>query len=143
MQMACSPNPADNLKRTLQAMEQVVRQGAQIICTQELFTSQYFCQVEDHDCFKLAEAIPAPVYFADAFGGRAALDAWRKDLAAFAREPGFAAWEEETRAERETHGDFPAPARPARQLHVRHVEARHNEDDECRAHQRAHRSLVW
>ncbi len=60
MQMACSPNPADNLKRTLQAMEQVVRQGAQIICTQELFTSQYFCQVEDHDCFKLAEAIPGP-----------------------------------------------------------------------------------
>src|SRR6266478_4679836 len=34
--------------------------GAQIICTQELFRSQYFCQVEDHRFFKLAETIPGP-----------------------------------------------------------------------------------
>ncbi len=60
MQLACSANPAENLKRTFQAMERVVKQGAQIICTQELFRSQYFCQVEDHDAFKLAETIPGP-----------------------------------------------------------------------------------
>ena len=35
-------------------------QGAQIICTQELFTSQYFCQSEDYENFKLAETIPGP-----------------------------------------------------------------------------------
>ena len=34
--------------------------GAQIVCLQELFTSLYFCDVEDHDNFKLAEAIPGP-----------------------------------------------------------------------------------
>jgi N-carbamoylputrescine amidase len=60
MQLSSSPDPEDNLKRTLRAMEQVVEQGAQIICTQELFRSQYFCQVEDHECFKLAEKIPGP-----------------------------------------------------------------------------------
>ena len=40
--------------------------GAQIICTQELFRSQYFCQSEDHRNFKLAEPIPGPT--TDAFG---------------------------------------------------------------------------
>jgi len=60
MQLACSADPVENLKRTLKAMEEVAKQGAQIICTQELFRSQYFCQVEDHECFKLAETIPGP-----------------------------------------------------------------------------------
>ena len=35
-------------------------QGARIICTPELFRSQYFCQSENHDYFKLAETIPGP-----------------------------------------------------------------------------------
>lgn len=35
-------------------------QGAQIICTQELFRSQYFCQSEEHRNFELAETIPGP-----------------------------------------------------------------------------------
>jgi N-carbamoylputrescine amidase len=60
IQTACSPNPAENVKKTLAAAEHAARQGAQIICTQELFRSQYFCQTEDHEHFKLAEAIPGP-----------------------------------------------------------------------------------
>jgi N-carbamoylputrescine amidase len=40
--------------------ERAAKQGAQIICTQELFRSQYFCQAEDHENFKLAEPIPGP-----------------------------------------------------------------------------------
>jgi len=34
--------------------------GAQVICLQELFRSQYFCQEEDHANFGLAESIPGP-----------------------------------------------------------------------------------
>jgi N-carbamoylputrescine amidase len=60
MQTACSVNPAVNLKKTLAAAEQAVRQGARIICTQELFRSQYFCQEEDHRFFRLAERVPGP-----------------------------------------------------------------------------------
>ncbi len=60
MQHACGPNPAANLKKTLALTEQAARKGAQIICTQELFRSQYFCQCEDHEYFKLAEPIPGP-----------------------------------------------------------------------------------
>ena len=60
LQTACSSNPAKNLKKTLAAVEEAAKQGAQIICTQELFRSQYFCQSEDHENFKLAESIPGP-----------------------------------------------------------------------------------
>src|SRR5256885_8456317 len=60
LQMACSADPAANLKKTLAAAESAAAQGAQIICTQELFRSQYFCQTEDHRFFQLAEPIPGP-----------------------------------------------------------------------------------
>ena len=60
LQHACSPKPAENLRKTLALAEQAAKQGAKIICTQELFRSQYFCQSEDHENFKLAETIPGP-----------------------------------------------------------------------------------
>ncbi len=60
LQTRCSPNPAANMKRTLTLAERAARQGARIICTPELFRSQYFCQSEDHENFKLAEPIPGP-----------------------------------------------------------------------------------
>ncbi|MDI1249915.1 MAG: carbon-nitrogen hydrolase [Lacunisphaera sp.] len=60
LQHACAASPAANLKKTLALVEQAAKQGAKIICTQELFRSQYFCQSEDHDNFQLAEAIPGP-----------------------------------------------------------------------------------
>lgn len=60
LQHACSANPTANFKTTLSLTEQAARRGAQIICTQELFRSQYFCQSEDYEHFKLAEPIPGP-----------------------------------------------------------------------------------
>ena len=60
IQAACSAEPAHNLERTLAAAEDAAEKGAQIICTQELFRSQYFCQTEDHGYFQLAEPIPGP-----------------------------------------------------------------------------------
>jgi len=60
LQHACTSTPASNLEKTLALAEQAARNGAQIICTQELFRSQYFCQSEDHANFALAEEIPGP-----------------------------------------------------------------------------------
>src|ERR1051325_1872342 len=60
LQHACGPDPAANLQKTLAATERAAHQGAQMICTQELFRSQYFCQSEDHQHFQLAEPIPGP-----------------------------------------------------------------------------------
>src|SRR5947199_3117716 len=60
LQHACGTDPAANLKKTLALAERAAKQGANVICTQELFRSQYFCQAEDHEYFKLAEPIPGP-----------------------------------------------------------------------------------
>jgi N-carbamoylputrescine amidase len=56
--MACSDDPGANLKNQIRLIERAAKEGAQIVCTQELFRSQYFCQAEDHRFFKLAESIP-------------------------------------------------------------------------------------
>src|SRR5690348_12352850 len=60
IQTACSADLKANLAKTLNATERCARQGAQIICTQELFKSQYFCQSEEHRFFEWAESIPGP-----------------------------------------------------------------------------------
>ena len=60
IQTACSADPDANLRNTLANAERAARKGAQIICTQELFRSQYFCQTEDHEFFKLAEPVDGP-----------------------------------------------------------------------------------
>ncbi len=65
VQTSCSASPVENLRKTLAQVERCARAGAQIISTQELFRSQYFCQSEDHANFKLAESIPGPT--TDAF----------------------------------------------------------------------------
>ncbi len=60
LQSAASADTQANLKKTLALAEQAAGRGAQIICTQELFRSRYFCQSEDHKNFALAEKIPGP-----------------------------------------------------------------------------------
>jgi len=60
LQHGCSASPAANLRTALALADEAARGGANIICTQELFRSQYFCQSEDHANFKLAEPIPGP-----------------------------------------------------------------------------------
>ena len=65
LQHACSDDPAANLARALSLAGRAARLGANIICTQELFRSRYFCQSEDHGAFRLAEPVPGPT--TDAF----------------------------------------------------------------------------
>jgi len=60
VQMRCSEDPEDNLRRAIVGIGKAARKGAQIVCLQELFRSQYFCQTEDHANFALAEPVPGP-----------------------------------------------------------------------------------
>lgn len=60
IQMSCSSNPDENVKKVITEIEKAAKQGAQIICLQELFKSLYFCDVEDYDNFGLAETVPGP-----------------------------------------------------------------------------------
>jgi N-carbamoylputrescine amidase len=58
--MACGLDPKENLDKAVGQIRQAAAKGAQIVGLQELFTSVYFCQIEDHKYFGLAEAIPGP-----------------------------------------------------------------------------------
>lgn len=58
--MACTAKPQENLDKAIVKIREAASKGAQIICLQELFLSLYFCDVEDYENFKLAEAIPGP-----------------------------------------------------------------------------------
>src|ERR1043166_1826029 len=60
IQMACSPDPDENLRRAAEKVRSAARQGAQIVCLPELFRTQYFCQREDVALFDLAEPVPGP-----------------------------------------------------------------------------------
>ena len=60
IQLSCEKDVELNFKKTESKIREVAKKGAQIICLQELFRSLYFCDVEDYENFKLAEAIPGP-----------------------------------------------------------------------------------
>ncbi|MCR5069020.1 MAG: carbon-nitrogen hydrolase [Prevotella sp.] len=53
-------DPKINMTRLAQGIIDLVKRGAQLIVLQELHNSLYFCQVEDVNCFDLAEPIPGP-----------------------------------------------------------------------------------
>ena len=50
----------DNMQRLKKGIEQLAKQGAQLIVLQELHNSLYFCQIETVNNFDLAEPIPGP-----------------------------------------------------------------------------------
>lgn len=60
VQLAAGLEQQLNLDRTVDKIRDAAKSGAQIICTQELFLSQYFCREEDARLFDLAETIPGP-----------------------------------------------------------------------------------
>ncbi|HSR91679.1 MAG TPA: carbon-nitrogen hydrolase [Gemmatimonadales bacterium] len=60
VQMAMSDDQSDNMRRAVAGVREAAAKGAKVICLPELFLSRYFCQIEDHRFFQLAEPIPGP-----------------------------------------------------------------------------------
>lgn len=60
VQMSCAVDPNENLEKAIWRIREAAGRGAQVICLQELFRSQYFCREENADLFNLAETIPGP-----------------------------------------------------------------------------------
>ena len=57
LQLSASDSPEENFEKTISFIREAADLGAQIICTQELFKTKYFCQVESWDYFKFAEPV--------------------------------------------------------------------------------------
>jgi N-carbamoylputrescine amidase len=60
VQMACVADKQANIEKAVTLIRDVAGKGAQIICLQELFASEYFCREENYDNFSLAEPVPGP-----------------------------------------------------------------------------------
>jgi len=60
IQTACARDPNENLAKAEWRIREAAGNGAQIICVEELFRSQYFCREEKPELFDLAESIPGP-----------------------------------------------------------------------------------
>ncbi len=60
LQMSSSTDPDANLNKAIGGIREAASQGAEIVCLQELFRSQYFCREENAELFSLAETIPGP-----------------------------------------------------------------------------------
>jgi len=59
-QYACVPDRAENMKKAEEQIRAMAKQGAKVICTQELFNGQYFCQIIDYQKYDWAEPVSGP-----------------------------------------------------------------------------------
>ncbi|MCP4193967.1 MAG: carbon-nitrogen hydrolase [Planctomycetaceae bacterium] len=62
VQMSCCSDPQTNIETALKRIATAVSEGADVVCLQELFASEYPCQSENHQQFDLAEPLPGPTY---------------------------------------------------------------------------------
>jgi N-carbamoylputrescine amidase len=60
VQMSCSRDPNSNQEKAEWKIREAAGRGAEIICLQELFRTEYFCLEENADLFALAEPVPGP-----------------------------------------------------------------------------------
>jgi N-carbamoylputrescine amidase len=60
VQMACTPNKAANIQKSIVEINKCASAGAELVVLQELHSSLYFCQTENTEMFDLAEPIPGP-----------------------------------------------------------------------------------
>ena len=58
IQLKISKNRELNISKAIKQINEAAKKGAKIICLPELFLNEYFCKVENHSNFKLAEKIP-------------------------------------------------------------------------------------
>ena len=58
VQQSCTRDKDQNIKKSIAAIEECAKQGAELVVLQELHTNIYFCQVEEVEMFDLAEPIP-------------------------------------------------------------------------------------
>lgn len=58
VQTSCSTDVNANIEKSVAYTILAAKAGAQIICHQEMYSTQYFCQGQDYENFKLAETIP-------------------------------------------------------------------------------------
>lgn len=60
IQTSAESSVENTVDKTITLIKKSARNGANIVCLQELFTTSYFCKTVDQENFKYAETIPGP-----------------------------------------------------------------------------------
>ncbi len=60
VQMSGAPKKQKNIERAVERIHEAAEKGAEIVCLQELFSTQYFCVVQEPKYFDFAEPVPGP-----------------------------------------------------------------------------------
>jgi N-carbamoylputrescine amidase len=60
VQTTCTADVKSNVDKASEGIREAARQGANLICLQELFSTLYFCATESYDNFALSETVPGP-----------------------------------------------------------------------------------
>ena len=58
IQQEAVADPAENKRRQMLAIREAAAGGAQIVCTQEMCTTLYFCRTQDCELFNTADPVP-------------------------------------------------------------------------------------
>ena len=109
------------MRKAVAGVREAAGRGAQIVCLQELFRSQYFCQIEDHGFFDLAEPIPGPSTEALGRAGRRARRRDRRLPLREARRGPLPQHRRHHRCRRHVPGQVPEDAHPGRPAVLREV----------------------
>jgi len=64
VQLNLNSTPENNLKKCLSWVKKAAKEGSEVICLPELYSSHYFCQSEDTANFALAETLYSTSYIA-------------------------------------------------------------------------------
>ena len=123
VQHRCTLDPDENMRKAVRGVRDAAARGAQIVCLQELFRTQYFCQVEDHAFFDLAEPIPGPTTEALVARSRAELGRRRSSRSLFEKRGGGRVSQHRRRHRRRRPllGHVPQDAHPGRPALLREV----------------------
>ncbi|MBI3982467.1 MAG: carbon-nitrogen hydrolase [Gemmatimonadetes bacterium] len=60
VQMSMSADPAANVAKAIERVNEAAARGAIVVCLPELFRTLYIAQREEHEAFNLAEPVPGP-----------------------------------------------------------------------------------
>ncbi len=60
IQMRASAEVGENVERAVALIREAARRGAEVVCLQEMFNTQYFCATHDPGYYEVPEPIPGP-----------------------------------------------------------------------------------
>ena len=76
VQTSCSLDSQENLDKAIAKIREAAERGAQIICLEELFRSQYFCREENAELYSSAGRVDSRTFHRGDWKSREGIRRW-------------------------------------------------------------------